>query len=349
MRDRFLPGYIVIAMASSAFGCADAPKDSRAPASAERIQDAIDWSGAISLEENSEVINVTPKVTPDPAGGFIVADSREAQVRLYRSDGKLTAHFGSKGYGPTEFQRVSSALRLPSGDLLVTDIGGKVALFDSAGAALVRTAQAPLGPLYSSSVINDSLVAFTGRYRARHATALVHLWNLRGDSIVRSFFSVPGHPKEFAGAYAYSGFADVAVRGDTLAVLFALSDTVYLFDVNGQPLEKIKIPFEHFRRLREPMPHDASPEEFIRWQESYSAASQLFWEPDGSFLVQYFDRRDNESRWRLLRMTRHGGRLFELRDTPKLLTLAGEDPTLVFVHPESETPNLWSTARLAHR
>src|SRR6059058_3088465 len=35
------------------------------------------------LEENALVINVSPEATLDPAGGFLVTDEREAQIRRY--------------------------------------------------------------------------------------------------------------------------------------------------------------------------------------------------------------------------------------------------------------------------
>lgn len=350
LNRRSLRGAWVAYLACGTLACAETTPDSPPSAEGAALTEVLAWGATIPLEETAEVINVTPEVTPDPRGGFIVSDARESQVRLYRSDGKLLRYFGSKGYGPTEFQSVSSALRVPTGDLLVTDMGGKVALFDSTGAKLVRTAQAPLGPLYNSAVVNDSLVAFTGRARGRQtASPLVHLWDIRTDSIVRSFFPVPAHPEELAGAYRYSGFTDVDARGDTIAVLFALSDTVYLYDISGRPIEKIAIPSRHFRTIREKMPQDASLPEFTEWSESYSAASQLFWASDGSFVVQYFDRHGGEPQWRLLRMTRTGERMVELKDTPKLLALVGADPTLYFVQPDSPAPNVWAAARFAQR
>jgi WD40 repeat protein len=342
----------VFVFGCAVLACTDSTPTPRTPPRSSApvpIDAVLTWTDSVPLEENDAVINVTPMVKPDGSGNFVVADAGESQVRLYRPDGTLVRYFGSKGSGPEEFQHVSSALRLPSGDFLVTDMGGKVARFDST-ARLLHTAQAPIGPLYGSAVINDSLVAFAGRARGQEPSALVHLWNLRTDAVIRSFFLEPPHREELSGAYRFSGFTDVQARGDTIAVLFGLSDTVYLYDLDGRETGKLKIPSKSFRPVREPMPQNASMEEFVRWTESFSAASQLFWEPDGSFLVQYFDVEGQEPQWRLVRMGRNGDHRFEVLDTPKLLAISRDtNPKLYFVHPSSPAPNVWAVARMGGR
>src|SRR5690625_7972254 len=45
--------------------------------------------GTIALEESDSVLTVAPTVVSDPLGGFIVADARDAQVRLYDHSGRL--------------------------------------------------------------------------------------------------------------------------------------------------------------------------------------------------------------------------------------------------------------------
>lgn len=307
----------------------------------------VQWEDRIALVENQDVINVTPNVVPDPRGGFLVADSREQQVRRYGRSGELLAYFGRRGSGPGEFERLSTAMRLPSGEILAAGMDGSLALFDSAGDRVIRTARVPLAPLYDGVPVNDSLVVFTGRLPAGDPSPLVHLWSVEGDSLVRSFFPVPEHPAELAGVYRFSGFTDVAVRGDTIAALFALSDSVYLFGLDGQRYESIPIPFQAFRRIREAAPQNATPEAQQAWSESYSRASQVFWTAEGTILVQYFDMAGMEPQWRLLGMRRGGERRFEVRDGPRLLALSPGEDRLYFVEPGAEAPNRWAAARLA--
>ena len=80
--------------------------------------------------------------------------------------------------------------------------------------------------------------------------------------------AISHHRPDLAGAFAFAGPRDVAVRGDIVAVVFALSDTVYLL------------------RFRWPGP---GTQAFRAWNEGFPALSHLYWLRDGSFLVQHFD------------------------------------------------------------
>lgn len=308
------------------------------------LDEAVAWTGEVRLEENDEVINVSPRVYPD-GDGFLVADSKEAQIRRYGPDGRLRARLGRRGAGPGEFQYVIAAVRLSSGEILAADMMGTLTIFSPRGDSVRHTARTPLGPLYEVVPLDDSLVVLVGRVGASAETPLMHLWDVRRDTIVRSFFPAPQGRGELQSAYMFTGFADAAVRGDTIATIFALSDTVRMYTRDGREVGKVAIPFRHFRRLESGMPQQGGPAELQEWMESYSAASGLFWLSDGTFLVQYYDQRDAETVWRLLRMTRDGRPLMEIVDSPKLL--AGSEPdALTFVKPGAEAPNVWSRARL---
>ncbi|HEX2095020.1 MAG TPA: hypothetical protein VHG28_21655 [Longimicrobiaceae bacterium] len=309
------------------------------------MQDVVELRSEIQLQENVEVVNVSPRVTLDPVGGFVVADPREAQVRLYSPTGALTGHFGRRGKGPGEFERVNAAVRLASGEILAVDMGGRLTRFDSLGTGVRGTQDTPLLPIYDIAVVDDSLIALTGRFQGEAHSPLVHLWNIRSGTLVRSFFSPAAPERGLQTAYTFTGFADVAARGDTLAVVFALSDTVHLFDLQGRERKKLRIPFRSFRPLREPMPPQSSTDDFQRWIESFSAISQIYWNGSGIF-VQFFDMSGSEAQWRLLRMDTGGRPIFEVRDNPRLLAVSSTDETLVFVSPTSETPNVWALARV---
>lgn len=307
----------------------------------------LDWGAPVEMEENERVINVTPRVTPDPQGGFLVADAREAQVRRYAFDGRLERVIGRKGSGPGEFRHLSSVHRLPDGRIVAAEMGGKVSVFDHDGEKLLHARQAPVAPLYDADVLDARHLLLAGRRVGTGGTALVHVYDVETAAITRSFFAIPRHEPELAGGYALAGTADAVARGDTVAAVFALSDSIYLFGPTGAELGRIAIPFEHFRRLTTPMPTSgATLDAFRAWGETFSAISHLYWLRDGSFLVQYFDIKGVEPQWRLLHMDRSGRRLFEGVDTPKLLAAGGSADELVFVHPGADAPNVWVSARL---
>lgn len=294
------------------------------------------------------MINVSPRVLPQPGGSYLVADAMEQQLRVYASNGHLVHTFGRRGSGPGEFQHISAIARLHDGTILVADMGGQLTRFDSTGTRVLRTVLSGLGPVYEMLVLDDSMVAIIGRKGGRSETPLVHEWNLVRERVSRAYFSAPQGPKGFAGAYAFTGFANGAVRGDTLAVVFALQDTLHLFLRGGREIGKMPLPFRGFRRLSDPLSPEGSPEQFQSWLESFSATTDLYWLPDGSFLVQYLDQKRSDRVWSLLHMRRDGGPLWETAGSPKLLATAA-DGSLVFVRPGAEAPNVWSIGRVAAR
>lgn len=300
----------------------------------------------VTLDETPDVLNVTPRVVTDPRGGYIVADPSESQVRLYSSSGGLVARFGRKGSGPGEFDRLAAAVRSPAGELLAFDMNGRLTVFDPTGSRVLRIEQTPVAPLYDVAVLDDERVAITGRLAAAARSPLVHLWDYRKGLLTGSFFRpIPPSP-EFESAYLFSGFTDVAVRHDTVAVLFALSDTLFFFDPAGRSRGKLPLPFADYRPLREPMPTVSSPGRLRRWIESFSTASHVYLQGDGSILVQFFDMKASEPEWRLLSMRRDGRPFFEIKDSPKLLALAADANSLVFVKRGSSTPNQWTIAQV---
>jgi hypothetical protein len=299
----------------------------------------------ITLEERDGVINVNPRVVAERDGGFIVSDSREGQIRIYAASGKLSHHFGRPGPGPGEFTRLVAAGRLPSGDIVAADMSGRITVFDSVGSRVISTMTTPLGPLYDLAVIDSTQIALSGRLQRNAHTPLVHVWDLRGQKLVRSFFGGASPPRGYEGTYAFTGFADVAVRGDTAAVIYGLADTVYLYHVSGQLLRKLPVRSRNFRPLESPMPLRSSAKHFEAWSESFSAASRIFWGSGSRLYFEFFDQVRHEPRWSVVALDSNTGDvLFELPGTPKLLTPAHNDPGLIFISPHSEVQNTLSIA-----
>lgn len=336
----------------SGFACSPSPGDDVAYANdparpqVERKARDLRWARDVTLDETDAVMTVEPHVAVDPKGGFLIADSREGQIRRYDSEGTLLAHFGRKGNGPDEFRRPNGAQRLPSGRILVLDTNGELTVLDSTGTRSIETQKTPLVPLYQGVPLDDDHVVMSGRVDGQAVTNLVHVWNLRTQTLVSSFFESPAHPEELAAAYAYAGFAAVAARNDTIAVLFALSDTLRLYSPSGEFLRSVKIPMEGFRRLRDPVPMSGPPADMQRWRASFSVASDVFWASDGTLMVQWFDVVDGEKRWQLVGFDTTGKVTVPASETPKLLAVSPIHPELFFEHRNSEEPNVWSVALL---
>jgi len=310
----------------------------------------------IRLEETQAVVNVIVRMTFDRStGGYLVADESENQIRQYGPDGELVRYFARHGDGPREFRFLNRALRLSTGEVLALDGFNKGVVFDSTGSRVVRSFSTPVGPVHSVQLLNDSLLLLGGEIRdEREVTspgARLHLWNLNRDTLIRSFFTpaVRGQARQMASSVG--GFVATDARADTIAAVFALTDTIFLFDHAGRRLGQVPIPFRKFRRLSESasLPRFDEVLGAREWVGSFSLISHVFWLRDGSFLVQYQDRIGTEPRWRLLHMRRDGGFILERRDTPKLLNVDQANDHLVFTRPGSEAPNEWSRVRLAER
>ncbi len=303
-------------------------------------------TGRIALEENRDVINVAPFVAPrGDADGFLIVDQREARTRLYAADGRLVRQFGRRGRGPGEFQRPIAGAQTPSGRLVVADMANGLLQF-SAHDSLLSSARPQLTPMYGAVAVSDSIVLLAGRGTAPagQRAPLLHLWSLERGEVVRSFFPTPGDSIQRLAARNF-GWVGTALRGDTIAAVFSLSDTLYLFNTQGQPLGTVPLAVRGFTPVRElPEGRGDDPVELNRWMGQFRFLNSVFPMPDGSYLVQYERPEAMESRWNLLRVDARGRVVWDLTDTPRLM--AAQNGRLYFQDPQAEAPNRWIVAQL---
>lgn len=240
---RFLPILLCCATASS---CGEAGARASGSEAAPTFAALFDSLGTITLEENQATINVAPIAAPDPAGGFVVVDAKELRGRLYDGSGKLVGAFGRDGKGPGEFTAPMSGRRAPSGEIVVADaMEGRITYFDPTGTRATGTSRVPLLPLYDAVPRGDSALLLVGRAPGGFHAPLLHLFDRRSGKVEHSFFPTPGGAtvQRLAGSL---GWADAAVRGDTVATTFGMSDTLYLFGLDGALRKRIPLPFRSF-------------------------------------------------------------------------------------------------------
>lgn len=242
---------------------------------------------------------------------------------------------------------LTGAVTVRGGVIVAAEGDGRIMYFDSVGTVLGDQHHTGLETINNITAVNDTTVAITGRSAGVVDGPLVHLWNVRQNRITRSFFQMPAHKPSLAPAYRFSSSVDVAIRGDTAAVTTALSDTVYLFTVDGRLRSKIPLVAPHFRTIQSPPPDNIAENAESRraWSRSFSRISRVFWAKDGSLYVQYFDLQNTSPEWSLVRIRRDGGRSLEVRNNPRLLTVSAYDSRIYFVHPQSEADTLWAIGR----
>lgn len=299
------------------------------------------WQRDVGLEESERTVNVEIAVRATRDGDFLVADAAESRVRRYGPDGSLKWAFGHGGSGPLGFDGPSVALRVGDDSILVVDHQAKIALVSPTGDSLLSTFTARLGPIYDADVLGDGRVLVSGR--STDGSDRLHVVDYRTGEIVRSFFPPPVGDQRSVNA---AGLTNSSVRGDTIATVFALDDAVHYHHVDGRKLGRRPFESEHFRPWNAPPPARTGAR-VHEWYRSFSYTTEVFRPSDSLTVVQYQDRgRDLTPRWRLVGLRPDGSTAFDLRDTPRLLTVVPPRSELVFVTPGSPTPNRLSIAAL---
>jgi hypothetical protein len=141
-----------------------------------------------------------------------------------------------------------------------------------------------------------------------------------------------------------ANWSAVARKADTLAVVLATLDTIYLYNVNGQQVSKIAITGSGFRMPAAP-PAKArdNPRARAEWLTTFDLWSDIYWSAQGDFILSYQERNPQGAKNTVVRVGRDGRATEVISDTPRLLTVVDGD-TLVFVRPNAEAPNVWALA-----
>jgi hypothetical protein len=333
---------------SGAFACEHPSEDAR-PTQALAFGDAIHITDTLSLEENPEVVNVNIDVAADVGSGFVVADRAEGQVRLYDRTGRLTWFGGRKGGGPGEFSNLVLARRMPDGSLLCADRSASFTVFDTRGDSVVRTIATRFFHVEDMEVLDDETVAITAMLDANPSGPRIHLWDLKESRVTSSFFS-PFDRAQNQSAATIAGWTKVSQRGDSLAVVFATSDTVHIYSRDGSEVRKMPLPSRVFRQVPKDDPPGAlSARERVEWLSTFDFVTDVWWLSSGRLLVQYQDIPPgltlNERRWHLLAMEPTGSLVAEVRNTPRAFLVDEDSGLIVFQNPESMVPRDWLVGR----
>lgn len=305
----------------------------------------VDTLGTISLEEPAGVVTVNPVVRNDLHGGFIVTDPDEQQVRLYSREGSLKASYGQEGSGPGEFRTPLVARRSTDGRIVVADVQlSRITVLDSSADATVTQYRSPVPvPRDLVPLPQSRSYLLVARQATDSSPSWIHRWQPDPDTVTESFFQSPlrGRVQRLGASL---GGIRIDRRGDTLAIAFTLSDTVYLY-TKGQEAQfhvtdRIPIPFESFNITFPDPEARTNPVARNEWLEETLVIDDLFWLSDGRFVVHTGRRREAERQQGLLIMTRQGQKLLDDPDTPELLTIVGD--TAYFEHPDHLAPNRWS-------
>jgi hypothetical protein len=331
----------------SAAGCEASARNEAAEA-AIALPDGLRPVGAVTLEETDAVINVGPRLVLDPAGGFLVSDWREGQIRRYTEEGALVWNAGRRGGGPGEFTAPGAIARQRNGEVLVLDRHERITIFSSDAARVSRVVTTPFRRMEDVVVLDDSLLLVTGIIGDDYDGPRIHLYDIVAERLITSFF----HPYRNSPKQDISQWGDwakLSVRHDTVAAVYSTSDTLYLFTTTGNPIAQYPIPFTDFSHGAGPRSGDPRDQrKQLEWIGSFDFLGGVHWLADGDFVIllqRMEPQRALEPRFGLLRMSRTLGRLAEYQGVPRLHDVDRSSENLYFSDPAVEAPNRWIIGR----
>lgn len=309
------------------------------------FEDVIRVVDTISLQETPNVLTVSPEVALDSEGRILVADVREAQARVYDGRGTLLWYGGRKGGGPGEFENLRLARRLPDGSLLCADWNARFTIFDTSEDTLIGTVRSPFSHVEDVDVRDEARLIVTAMLEGDQSGPRIHVWDLEREAVVHSFFS-PFATASNPSAATFAGWAKVALHGDSLAAVFATSDTVYVFGEDGAEIRKMPLPSTHYRPVPQETPAGRlSPSEQAQWLASFDLLAEVWWLESGTILVQYLgilpDPSLSQRNWHLVAMSPTGDLIAEVWDMPRVLAVDESSGRMFMQSPVSEMPGDW--------
>lgn len=293
---------------------------------------------SIELQESDSALLVAPYLTLGQGRDVWVADALEQRISRFDGNGRLILAFGRKGQGPGEFVAPMRVLPLSPDSILVVDPGRGALLLDSSGLQL-GSLEVPLGTLTDAVRVGPTLVAIAGRSLSPHSPHRVAILDPSSGE-TEAVLVAPSLPAALQLLESSFGFVKLAARGDTLAAIHSLVDSVWIRHPGGA----VGVLPLRFRDARPPLPTDylsRSRRDVVRELRRHH---DLFWLPDGTFLVQTGTGGAGEETWDLFLFDASGNEVGAWRGVARMLALRAD--TAIFVDPGSLAPNRWVEVRV---
>ncbi len=189
-------------------------------------------------------------------------------------------------------------------------------------------------PLTGVRVLDGNRVLLMGR-RHPFTNQLLHVWDLGTGKIVRSFFAPPQHLD--SNVVKILGTVHAAIKGNRIAAMLNLSDTLRVFDLDGAELFRSHIPVTPFVAPQGPLPNITSKAARQAWAEQFTLLSDLFWTDHDDIVVQSVTGSGDHVVFSLIQMSTTGQSRWVLPRTPELLSI--HDGRFFFHDPNSDLPN----------
>lgn len=315
----------------------------------DKLNSILSGVDTVTLEENANVLTVDPQLyTSGASDTLYILDRKEAQVRLYDNEGNLLRYFGGRGPGPTELQHPVS-LSLRDNHYLVANVLGEIKSFSPREDSVTDIWKTGMGPLYRHLPVDRSHLLLVGNQLGRRGLQaerhMLHYWNLTSQKLQRSFFVPPDIEHVSRAAAASIGWASADIKNDTIAAIYALSDTLYLYTTAGEKLEKIHVSPSEFQYPSEDAPKPKRGVATLeKWTHTFTRLNQVFWVRDDSFLVTYINKGESGTTRNMVWLKRDGTEITELKDIGNIKHVSNDGR--VYVFPSAVAPNRLLVGRL---
>ncbi|HET8864685.1 MAG TPA: 6-bladed beta-propeller [Gracilimonas sp.] len=271
---------------------------------------------------------------------ILVVDKAQSHVLIYNRNGELLSFWGRKGNGPGDLNQPTSALRLPNGNILVTEFSGRVTKFSPSG-EVIDIVSTKITRLNKSLLLPNGKVLLTGSNFTAEDHYLLYLFDPEDMGVYKEIFPLPMDPKEYAMqplTLAESSYATVC--GDKIIAAHSMLPELYFFDFEGRQIGNKVIDSELFS-VMERVENSNNPNETVK---KYGAASWiwgLYCMGSDNIGIKFLKNLTGEdgNPVSFMLTTNEGELLKESSDVPFILFNDHQTDTLYFPDKEAEAPN----------
>ena len=289
------------------------------------LESVLDVVGEFRIEESNDAFVEAPRMVVDPRGGWLYWDIQANQARLLAQDGSLRQVFGGPGQGPGEFTELKGVTRVEDGRLVTLDYTGRVAVWTESGASLLDDFASGVERADGLTAIGRNRIAIiadppyitdpTGR-----SFPMLHFLNLDRRTVDASVLE-PHLTVENIAAVMPVESPEPVLRDGLVFVAIPPFDTLWSIPVGGRSeLGKMRLESPRLNSTPTPTPESAGAAAFMAWAELSTFIGRFFSMPDGGWVVQTYGRRDGDWTRGILRVDSMGRHVWEVNDTPELLT-----------------------------
>lgn len=216
---------------------------------------------------------------------YYILNRKSSNVEVYNLDGKFINKIGSSGKGPGEFLFPTSIL-VDEGRIMVAEFNGQIEIFSLDGIHL-ETLNVPIMPLSSFKTINYEHILLEGKHYKDEAINLLHIYSLKENKIIKSFFPMPLQNNKYSNIFYILGeLIQSIIFEEFIYCFFTPLNELYVYDIKGNMVSKTKIELDYFKRIKENTRVSSKKME-MEYLKSFSKITSIYRISKEQLIIQY--------------------------------------------------------------